>query len=88
MRYIFGVLVPLLLQCLLVFIAIEANTGNGSWVGLGAFLLGMFAIPATAIINLLYIKSNKERGSLTVIGRCLLIAAITPFFILILLMVG
>jgi hypothetical protein len=51
MAYVIGVLIPLILQSLLVFIVIEMNTGNGSWVGLGALLIGMFAIPATAIVN-------------------------------------
>ena len=88
MRYIIGILIPMLLQCLFVFIIIEMNTGNGSWVGLGAFLIGIFAVPATGIANLIYLKSNKEMSSFSVITRCFLVAIIAPFLTLILLMVG
>ena len=88
MRYVSGVLVPVLLQCLFVFIIIEMNTGNGSWVGLGALLIGMFAIPATAVINFLYIKSNKDRSAISLIAKCFLIAIVAPAIILLLLLVG
>ncbi len=88
MRYIAGVLIPVVLQCLFVFIIIEMNTGNGSWIGLGALLIGMFAIPATAIINFLYIKTNKGRSTVSLMSRCFLIAIIAPVIILLLLLVG
>ena len=88
MRYVSGVLIPLLLQCLFVFIVIEMNTGNGSWVGLGALLIGMLAIPATAVINFLYIKSNPDRKSVTLVTQCFLIAMILPILVLFLLLVG
>lgn len=88
MRYVVGVLIPVLLQCLFVFIIIEMNTGNGSWVGLGALLIGMFAIPATAVINFLYIKSNKDRGTASLMLRCFLIAIVVPVIIILLSMVG
>jgi len=88
MLYVFGFLIPILLQSLFVFILIEMNTGNGSWLGLGALLIGMFAIPATGIVNLLYIKSNKEQSSDTVLMRCFLTAIIAPFLTVLLLLVG
>ena len=88
MLYVFGFLIPILLQSLFVFIVIEMNTGNGSWLGLGALLIGMFAIPATGIVNLLYIKSNKEQSSATVLMRCFLTAIIAPFLTVLLLLVG
>lgn len=56
MRYLFGVVAPLLLQILLVLLLIVTNSGNGSWVGLGALLIGMFAVPATAVINILVVR--------------------------------
>ncbi len=88
MIYLFGVFTPLLLQSLLVFVVIEMNTGNGSWVGLGALLIGMFAIPATAIANLLYARSNKDKHPVVVVGNCLAIAMIMPFIFLLLMFVG
>ena len=78
MRYFLGVFVPLIFQLLILFIIVEMNAGNGSWVGLGAFLIGIFAIPGTAIINFIYIRSNKEKAGINVITNCLLIALVTP----------
>ncbi len=78
MRYIIGVVLPVIFQCLFVLILVEMNTGNGSWVGLGAFLLGMFAIPGTAIINAIYIRSHPDLHAVTVINRCFMFALIVP----------
>lgn len=88
MRYLVGVIVPVLLQSLFVFIVIEMNAGNGSWLGLGAFLLGIFAIPATALVNIIYIKSNKEAAAFSVVARCFLMTLIVPFIILFLFVLG
>jgi len=87
MRYISGVIFPLLIQCLIVFLIVSVNTGNGSWAGLGAFLIGIFAIPATAIFNLIYIKSHPELSSFVLVLRCFLFAAIAPLLTPLLLMV-
>lgn len=87
-RYIVGVLIPVLFQSLFVFVVIQMNTGNGSWVGLGALLLGMFAIPATGIVNLSYIRARKELDAASVIAPCLLMALIVPLIILLLVIVG
>ena len=88
MRYVVAVLIPLLLQCLFVFILIESNTGNGSFVGLGAFLIGMFAIPATAIVNGIYAWKNKNLGTAALIPRSFLIAALVPVLTVILTVIG
>ncbi len=88
MRYFIGVIFPALLQTLFVFIVIEMNTGNGSWVGLGAFLLGMFAIPATAIVNFIYLRAKHQSSDFVVLARCYLLALIVPFIVMFLLLVG
>ena len=41
MKYLFGVAIPVIFQILVVFIVIDLNTGNGSWAGLGALLIGL-----------------------------------------------
>lgn len=84
MRYVYGVLIPLLLQALIVYVVIEMNTGNGSFVGLGAYLIGMIAIPLTAVVNAVYIKSNPKKGAINVILKCFLFAALTPLLIILL----
>ena len=88
MIYLLGSIIPMALQSLIVLIVIQVNTGNGSWLGLGAFLIGMFAIPATGIINALYIKSHKDFSSVHILTRCALITAITPFIILLFMFIG
>lgn len=88
MRYLFAVVLPLLIQCLVVFIIIQANTGNGSWAGLGALLIGMFAIPATAIINGILVYANREKPFMPTLSKCLLIALAAPFATIFLLFLG
>ena len=88
MRYFFGLLIPMLLQCLFVFIVIDMNTGNGSWAGLGALLIGMFAIPATGIFNFIYIRKNKENSAMSVIASCFLFAIIAPILTMLLVLIG
>ena len=78
MRYLFGVLLPALFQVLVVFVIAETNQGNGSWAGLGAFLIGMFAIPATAFINALYVWKNPQANFFQIIGKCFTLAMIVP----------
>ncbi|TJY59922.1 hypothetical protein E4T66_12125 [Sinimarinibacterium sp. CAU 1509] len=78
MRIFFGVVLPLLVQTLIVWVVIELNTGNGSFVGLGAMLIGMVAIPLTAIVNVLLIRSSRERPVADVLVRCYGFAAIAP----------
>ena len=88
MRYFIGVFIPLLIQCLLIFLIIEMNTGNGSWVGLGAFLLGIFAIPATALVNFTYIKKCPNLNNLSILIRSFLIAFITTFLVVLMMTLG
>lgn len=88
MRYVMGVALPALVQTLIVYIVIQINTGNGSWLGLGALLLGMFAIPATGVVNALYIKSSADIAASTIFLRCFGIALIVPVLTLGLLIVG
>jgi len=87
-RYIIGVLIPLLFQSLFVFVVIEMNTGNGSWVGLAALILGVFAIPMTCLTNFFYIKARKEASTFSVIAPCFAIALIVPVIILFFLILG
>lgn len=88
MKYVYGVLIPVLLQVLVVFLLIQMNTGNGSWVGLGAFLIGMIAIPGTALLNALYIKNSSNKKTVNVIFNCFVFAAVAPFVCVLLLLIG
>ena len=78
MRYLIGVFLPAAAQVLVVFIIASVNQGNGSWAGLAAFLIGMIAIPLTALINGLYVWKNPQHSMIQVIGKCFTLAFITP----------
>lgn len=79
MKYFVGCVIPALLQCLVVYIIILANTGNGSFVGLGAFLLGMIAIPMTLILNAVMLYVRAEVPTAKVVFHCYLLALAAPF---------
>ncbi|GJM09266.1 MAG: hypothetical protein DHS20C11_15420 [Lysobacteraceae bacterium] len=77
MKYLFGVVLPMIFQILVVFIVIDLNTGNGSWAGLGALLVGLIAIPATAIANAAYLASTDQALYKT-LPRCFGLALLAP----------
>lgn len=83
MRYVLGVLLPVLIQGLLVVAIIQMNTGNGSWLGLGALLVGAFAIPGTGVYNFVFLRKPRALSAAPAIGRCFLHAAVAPFIVLI-----
>jgi hypothetical protein len=78
MKYIYCVVIPLLLQILTVYIIIEMNTGNGSWVGLLVYLFALFILPATTIFNATRTKSKKDTRTLVLFGQNLLVAYLAP----------
>jgi hypothetical protein len=86
MKYIVGVLIPVLLQVLMTWLVIVANTGNGSWLGLGALLLAMFAIPLTALTNFVLLRSHQSTASPhPPYFKCLFVAVIMPILLVFLL---
>ncbi|MGJ8662415.1 MAG: hypothetical protein ACSHWU_02140 [Marinicella sp.] len=88
MKYVYGVVCPLLIQVVIVLVVIQMNTGNGSFVGLGTYILGMFAIPITAVVNAIYIYVKPELSTISVTLRCFLIALITPFLVVLFMALG
>jgi len=66
-----------------MYLIIEANTGNGSWLGLGALLLGMFAIPVTAIVNFVHIRNNKDKPVIRILMHCFAFTLVAPLLILV-----
>lgn len=78
MKYFLGVGGVFLFQAVFSYVIILAGTGNGSFVGLGAMLLAVFGIPATAIINLVLIRTHRKNPAMGYIGRLLIVALILP----------
>jgi len=82
MRYIYCVVIPLLLQILTVYIIIVMNTGNGSFVGLAAFLFAMPIIPITAIVNVVRTNQNKDMKTAQLFLQSILSSIIIPLIII------
>lgn len=83
MRILLGVILPALLQVLVVLIIISMNQGNGSWVGLAAYLIGIIVIPITLVINGLYVWKNPESSTLTLITKGFSLAMVVPLLCMI-----
>lgn len=82
MRYIYCVVIPLLLQVLTVYIIIVMNTGNGSWAGLAAFLFAIPIIPITAIVNIVRANQNKDMKTARLFLQSILSSIVIPLIII------
>lgn len=82
MRYIYCVVIPLLLQVLTVYIIIVMNTGNGSWAGLAAFLFAIPIIPITAIVNIVRANQNKDMKTARLFLQSILSCIVIPLIII------
>lgn len=78
MKYLYCVAVPLAVQVLAVYIIVIMNTGNGSWLGLLAFLLAIPIIPITAIINAVLTKKNAQQAVLKTFFQSMIVAIAVP----------
>jgi hypothetical protein len=88
LRFIFAVVVPLVLQVIFALGVITSTNGTGSFVGLGAMLLGLIAIPATAIHNWAVSNPASERSAGRRFNRVVLVTLIFPILLVILLLVA
>jgi hypothetical protein len=79
LNYKIGIGVVLLIQLAITYATILAGTGNGSFVGLGAMLLGILGIPATALTNFLIIRHHRKNPKSSNIKSLILISCILPF---------
>lgn len=79
MNLLTSILLPFLFQLLFIFLIIMATNGTGSFVGLAAMLLGIFALPITAILNWLVARNTKVW--VTGLAKILCITAIFPILI-------
>lgn len=82
MRYVYSTVIPLLLQVLVVYIIIVMNTGNGSFLGLAAFLFAIPIIPITAIVNAVRTSQKKEMKSFKLFLQGILFGIAIPAVII------
>lgn len=59
-------------------IAINRAAEGGSFVGLGAMLLAVPAIPATALVNFVLVRSDRNTGSSRWVLRVMLVSLVLP----------
>jgi hypothetical protein len=85
MRLALAVLFPLVAQAVFVLVIILVTNGTGSFVGLGAMVLGIFALPITALLNWLFTRAEPPHRPLPLGVRVLSASAIFPALILFLL---
>jgi hypothetical protein len=78
LKYIVGVGGVLLLQVAISYATILAGTGNGSFVGLGAMLLALYGIPATAILNFLLLRKPRRNPERSYVGWVIVISSVLP----------
>lgn len=84
MKYLLHVVLPMLIQAAVTVGVMLATNGGGSFVGLGAMLLGVWGIPVTALINLLLTREQPRAGRTVLVSLpvplltlAMLVAAIT-----------
>jgi hypothetical protein len=78
LRYVFGIGGVLLVQVAISYATILAGTGNGSFVGLGAMLLALYGIPATAILNFLLLRKPRRNPERSYVGWVIVISSVLP----------
>jgi len=78
--YLAGVGIPLLLQLGFTFIMMQAGSGGGSFVGLGAMLFAVVGIPLTAIANAIVVHSRFQPGRGGYLARTFAFALVLPAF--------
>ncbi len=82
MRLTLTVVLPLCLQLLFTFALIAATRGDGSFVGLGAMLIGGLAIPVTALINWGWTRAQPPLTALQLASRTLYTTLVYPALML------
>ncbi len=60
MKYLLHVGLPALVQFAVMAFVILATQGGGSFIGLGAMLLGVWGIPITAIVNFVLARETPR----------------------------
>ena len=85
MRYLPSVLVVMEVQAVATAATMIAGTGNGSFVGLGAMLLGIMGIPLVLLACLLLVLYHRKNPATSYYPRLVLIALPLPLLQLALL---
>lgn len=80
MRYLFAVVIPLLIQLLAYVGVFAASRGGGSFMGLLAMPVAAAAIPVLLVVGIVGVRGTQPLGSLTL--KTLAIAVLPPILLL------
>lgn len=78
MNYLVGVGGIALFQAIVSYGAMQAGTGNGSFVGLGAMLFAVMGTPTTAFLNFVFMYENRKHPERPYRLRMFLVSAVLP----------
>lgn len=82
MKFVLTVLLPLCFQLLFTAAIVFATNGTGSFVGLGALLLGLVAIPLTALINWSRARAKPPLPAIELAAKTLFTTLVFPVAII------
>lgn len=78
MKFMFFVFLPTCIQLLIGAAVMFSNKPGGEFVGLGVMLLGMVAIPITAIVNWSRTRSQPPIPTISLINQTFYTTLIFP----------
>jgi len=82
MRTLLAVVLPLAVQVLIFAALIFGFRGGGSFVALGAMLVGIIAVPATTILNWARVRSKTQDPLVWLIATALFNVLLVPALLL------
>ncbi len=83
MRWWWAVVLPLLVQAGAVAAVVLATNGGGSFVGLGALLSSLLALPLTALFNALAVRRRPALHPLVLGARVLYTSLVYPVLLVV-----
>jgi hypothetical protein len=88
MRFLGFVLLPAAIQLLLAVAIISLRKPGGEFVGLGVMLVGLVAVPATALINWARTRARPPQGALELVAKTFFTTLVFPALALVLYVVA
>lgn len=88
MKFVGYVLLPMLVQLLLAMALISLRKPGGEFVGLGVMLLGLVAIPLTALVNWIRTRAQPPQSSLELVAKTFFTTLVFPALGLLLYLVA
>lgn len=82
MKFLGAVFLPFCIHLLLAIAVIFSNNGNGSFIGLGVLVIGVWLIPLTAIINWIYILRKPPLATRKLVKLVLFTSLVFPALVL------